>query len=87
MNDLEGKPTSKKVWLITGAGRGLGLAIDGRLIRYYRLFVTAVALVPLGILNSPFGRVLQAMGPPGECHTAQASPASVRLMLCVVRRT
>src|SRR3989344_4707675 len=41
----------------------LGVTIDGRLICYYLLFVTAVALVRalLRIVNSPFGRVLQAI--------------------------
>ena len=41
----------------------LGVTIDGRLICYYLLFVTAVALVLalLRIVNSPFGRVLQAI--------------------------
>ena len=41
----------------------LGVAIDGRLICYYLLFVTAVVLVLalLRIVNSPFGRVLQAI--------------------------
>ena len=41
----------------------LGVSIDGRLICYYLLFVTAVALVLalLRIVNSPFGRVLQAI--------------------------
>ncbi|PZU42008.1 MAG: branched-chain amino acid ABC transporter permease [Acidovorax sp.] len=41
----------------------LGVLIDGRLITYYLLFVTAVVLVLalLRIVNSPFGRVLQAI--------------------------
>jgi branched-chain amino acid transport system permease protein len=41
----------------------LGVTIDGRLICYYLLFVAAVALVLalLRIVNSPFGRVLQAI--------------------------
>lgn len=41
----------------------LGVAIDGRLICYYLLFATALALVLalLRIVNSPFGRVLQAI--------------------------
>ena len=41
----------------------LGVLIDGRLITYYLLLVTAVALVLalLRIVNSPFGRVLQAI--------------------------
>ena len=41
----------------------LGVSIDGRLICYYLLFVAAVALVLalLRIVNSPFGRVLQAI--------------------------
>ncbi|WP_140626051.1 branched-chain amino acid ABC transporter permease [Methylibium rhizosphaerae] len=40
-----------------------GVLIDGRLISYYLLFVVAVALVllMLRIVNSPFGRVLQAI--------------------------
>ncbi|AVP58739.1 branched-chain amino acid ABC transporter permease [Pulveribacter suum] len=41
----------------------LGVSIDGRLISYYLLFVLAVTLVLalLRIVNSPFGRVLQAI--------------------------
>lgn len=41
----------------------LGVLIDGRIITYYVLFVVAVALVLalLRIVNSPFGRVLQAI--------------------------
>ena len=41
----------------------LGVLIDGRLITYYLLFVAAVVLVLalLRIVNSPFGRVLQAI--------------------------
>ena len=41
----------------------LGVLIDGKLITYYLLFVTAVVLVLalLRIVNSPFGRVLQAI--------------------------
>ncbi len=41
----------------------LGVSLDGRLICYYLLFVTAVVLVLalLRIVNSPFGRVLQAI--------------------------
>ena len=41
----------------------LGVLIDGRIITYYLLFVLAVALVLalLRIVNSPFGRVLQAI--------------------------
>ena len=41
----------------------LGVLIDGRLITYYGLLVLAVALVllMLRIVNSPFGRVLQAI--------------------------
>ncbi|CAN5351611.1 branched-chain amino acid ABC transporter permease [soil metagenome] len=41
----------------------LGVSLDGRLITYYLLFVLAVALVlfMLRIVNSPFGRVLQAI--------------------------
>ena len=40
-----------------------GVLIDGRIISYYLLFVVAVALVllMLRIVNSPFGRVLQAI--------------------------
>jgi branched-chain amino acid transport system permease protein len=41
----------------------LGVSLDGRLLTYYLLFVTAVVLVLalLRIVNSPFGRVLQAI--------------------------
>jgi branched-chain amino acid transport system permease protein len=41
----------------------LGVAINGRLIAYYLLFLTCLALflVMLRIVNSPFGRVLQAI--------------------------
>jgi branched-chain amino acid transport system permease protein len=41
----------------------LGVAIDGRLFAYYTLFVVVAALflVLLRIVNSPFGRVLQAI--------------------------
>jgi branched-chain amino acid transport system permease protein len=41
----------------------LGVSIDGRLLSYYLLFVAAVVLVLalLRIVNSPFGRVLQAI--------------------------
>jgi branched-chain amino acid transport system permease protein len=41
----------------------LGAAIDGRFASYYLLFVVALALVlaMLRIVNSPFGRVLQAI--------------------------
>ncbi len=41
----------------------LGVDLDGRLICYYLLFLTAVALLlaMLRIVNSPFGRVLQAI--------------------------
>src|SRR5256885_11119549 len=41
----------------------LGVLIDGRIITYYLLFVLAVVLVLalLRIVNSPFGRVLQAI--------------------------
>jgi branched-chain amino acid transport system permease protein len=41
----------------------LGVDLDGRLICYYLLFVTAVVLFValLRIVNSPFGRVLQAI--------------------------
>lgn len=40
-----------------------GVLIDGRMLSYYLLFVVAVALVLmlLRIVNSPFGRVLQAI--------------------------
>ncbi|HEY3633702.1 MAG TPA: branched-chain amino acid ABC transporter permease, partial [Caldimonas sp.] len=41
----------------------LGASIDGRLLTYYLIFVTALVLVLvlLRIVNSPFGRVLQAI--------------------------
>ena len=41
----------------------LGVRIDGRLVSYYLLFVAALVLVllMLRIVNSPFGRVLQAI--------------------------
>lgn len=41
----------------------LGATVDGRLFTYYLLFVvvTALFLVMLRIVNSPFGRVLQAI--------------------------
>ena len=41
----------------------LGVSLDGKLISYYLLFVTTVVLflVMLRIVNSPFGRVLQAI--------------------------
>jgi len=41
----------------------LGASIDGRLLTYYVIFVAAVVLVLLllRIVNSPFGRVLQAI--------------------------
>jgi branched-chain amino acid transport system permease protein len=41
----------------------LGVSLDGRLLCYYLLFFTAVVLVlaMLRIVNSPFGRVLQAI--------------------------
>jgi len=41
----------------------LGASIDGRLVTYYLIFVAAVVLVLalLRIVNSPFGRVLQAI--------------------------
>jgi branched-chain amino acid transport system permease protein len=41
----------------------LGVSLDGRLICYYLLFVTALVLLlaMLRIVNSPFGRVLQAI--------------------------
>jgi branched-chain amino acid transport system permease protein len=41
----------------------LGVSLDGRLLTYYLLFVAAVVLMLalLRIVNSPFGRVLQAI--------------------------
>ena len=41
----------------------LGVSVDGRLLTYYLLFVCAVLLMlaMLRIVNSPFGRVLQAI--------------------------
>jgi branched-chain amino acid transport system permease protein len=41
----------------------LGVALDGKLVSYYLLFALTVALflVMLRIVNSPFGRVLQAI--------------------------
>nr|MBP8101674.1 branched-chain amino acid ABC transporter permease [Burkholderiaceae bacterium] len=41
----------------------LGVSVDGRLLTYYGLFVCAVVLMlaMLRIVNSPFGRVLQAI--------------------------
>ena len=41
----------------------LGVSVDGRLLTYYLLFVVALVLVLvlLRIVNSPFGRVLQAI--------------------------
>jgi branched-chain amino acid transport system permease protein len=41
----------------------LGVSIDGRLITYYLIFaaVTLLVLLLLRIVNSPFGRVLQAI--------------------------
>jgi branched-chain amino acid transport system permease protein len=41
----------------------LGVSLDGRLLCYYLLFFTALALLlaMLRIVNSPFGRVLQAI--------------------------
>jgi branched-chain amino acid transport system permease protein len=41
----------------------LGASVDGRLLTYYLLFVVALVLVlaMLRIVNSPFGRVLQAI--------------------------
>ena len=41
----------------------LGVSLDGRLLSYYLLFIVAVLLVLalLRIVNSPFGRVLQAI--------------------------
>jgi branched-chain amino acid transport system permease protein len=44
-------------------GPVLGASIDGRLLTYYLLFVVALVLVlaMLRIVNSPFGRVLQAI--------------------------
>ena len=43
--------------------RLLGVSIDGRLLSYYLLFATALVmlLLLLRIVNSPFGRVLQAI--------------------------
>jgi branched-chain amino acid transport system permease protein len=43
--------------------RFLGASIDGRFVTYYLLFFTSVVLVlaMLRIVNSPFGRVLQAI--------------------------
>ena len=40
-----------------------GVTIDGKILSYYLLFAVAVALVLmlLRIVNSPFGRVLQAI--------------------------
>lgn len=44
-------------------GGVLGASVDGRLLTYYGLFVAALVLVlaMLRIVNSPFGRVLQAI--------------------------
>ena len=44
-------------------GTFLGVSIDGRLLTYYLLFVasTLLVLMMLRIVNSPFGRVLQAI--------------------------
>ena len=41
----------------------LGVSVDGRLLTYYLLFITALVLLLalLRIVNSPFGRVLQAI--------------------------
>ncbi len=41
----------------------LGVAVDGRLLSYYLLFIatTGLVLTLLRIVNSPFGRVLQAI--------------------------
>ncbi|MCB8821206.1 branched-chain amino acid ABC transporter permease [Microvirga rosea] len=41
----------------------LGLAINGRILAYYMIFITAAVLflVLLRVVNSPFGRVLQAI--------------------------
>jgi branched-chain amino acid transport system permease protein len=41
----------------------LGVSLDGKLVSYYLVFVATVALflVMLRIVNSPFGRVLQAI--------------------------
>jgi branched-chain amino acid transport system permease protein len=41
----------------------LGVSVDGRLLTYYLLFLTALGLLLalLRIVNSPFGRVLQAI--------------------------
>jgi len=43
--------------------RILGVRMDGRLVGYYLLFAAAIALVlvMLRVVNSPFGRVLQAI--------------------------
>jgi branched-chain amino acid transport system permease protein len=45
------------------AGPFLGASVDGRLLTYYLIFVAALVLVLalLRIVNSPFGRVLQAI--------------------------
>jgi branched-chain amino acid transport system permease protein len=54
-------------WVIGGVGGGEGGAggfvVDGKLLSYYLLFfaVAALFLVLLRIVNSPFGRVLQAI--------------------------
>jgi branched-chain amino acid transport system permease protein len=47
----------------TEYGSFLGVAFDGRLLAYYAIFVVALVLVLalLRIVNSPFGRVLQAI--------------------------
>ncbi|SME92163.1 amino acid/amide ABC transporter membrane protein 2, HAAT family [Tistlia consotensis] len=44
-------------------GKVLGVRLDGRIVSYYLLFLAAGALVlaMLRIVNSPFGRVLQAI--------------------------
>lgn len=44
-------------------GPFLGVSLDGRLLNYYSLFIVVVRrmLVLLRIVNSPFGRVLQAI--------------------------
>ena len=47
----------------TDYGEFLGASIDGRLLTYYLIFIAALVLVLalLRIVNSPFGRVLQAI--------------------------
>jgi branched-chain amino acid transport system permease protein len=54
-------------WLSPGfepfAGPVLGVTVDGKIVAYYLLFVAALGLflAMLRIVNSPFGRVLQAI--------------------------